>query len=140
MGISCKQCGGTSFVKNGFVRSLQRYRCKKCGCNFTATNSRGFPIATKALTVLLYRSGMFSFRKLGKLLGISAVTAYKWVHQESPDSLAEIMEEVREMEMEELCRLLYAKRASFGNERPILVSQSTVSPGLWLAVIVVGKI
>jgi transposase len=41
MELSCKKCGSASFVKNGFVRGLQRYRCRSCGFNFTATPNRG---------------------------------------------------------------------------------------------------
>ena len=32
--IICKGCGASDYVKNGYVRGLQRYRCKECGCNF----------------------------------------------------------------------------------------------------------
>ena len=35
--IVCKRCAAANYVKNGKVRALQRYRCKACGCNFTAT-------------------------------------------------------------------------------------------------------
>ena len=49
MELSCKRCGSTSFVKHGFVRGLQRYRCKTCGLNFTDTPKRGRSEATKAL-------------------------------------------------------------------------------------------
>jgi len=33
--IECKRCGKSNFTKNGFVRGVQRYHCKSCGCNFT---------------------------------------------------------------------------------------------------------
>ena len=29
-----KKCGFDQYVKNGRVRSEQRYKCKVCGCNF----------------------------------------------------------------------------------------------------------
>jgi hypothetical protein len=127
------------FCKEWFVRSLQRYRCKKCGCNFTATPKRGRSLGIRALAVWLYRSGKISFRKLGKLLGVSAVSVYKWVHQESeawPES--GIWKETREMEMGELCLFLYDKKTSIGFENPVLVTHAMVSPELWVAVIM-GK-
>src|SRR4030042_4855064 len=97
MELSCKKCGSTSFVKHGFVRGLQRYRCKTCGLNFTATPKRGRSEATKALAVLLYSFGKASFRWLGKLLDVSAVTAYKGVRQAAealpePEGRGEIRE------------------------------------------------
>src|SRR5215212_12034751 len=55
--VSCKRCAGAAFVKNCTVRGHQRYRCKACGCNFTATPERGKPPAMKALAVLLYAMG-----------------------------------------------------------------------------------
>lgn len=140
MEFACKQCGSTSFVKNGFVRKLQRYRCKKCGCNFTATLKRGRPIGIKALAILLYRSGRISFRRLGELLGISSVSAHKWVRQASEASRSEIMQEIREMELDDLFHFLYAKRISIGFEKPMLVTHGVVSPELWLAVILVAAI
>src|SRR4051795_9262777 len=52
--LSCQSCGGTEAAKSGFVRGLQRYRCRSCGCNFTNTPARGKPAAMKAMAVLLY--------------------------------------------------------------------------------------
>jgi transposase-like protein len=52
--IICKRCQATEYVKNGMVRGLQRYRCRKCFCNFTATKPHGKPAAIKALALLLY--------------------------------------------------------------------------------------
>ena len=138
MGISCKQCGSTSFVKNGFVRNLQRYRCKKCGCNFTATPKRGCSIDIRALAIWLYRSGRISYRKVGSLLGVSAVSAHKWIHQEAGGAQSTKMEEIREIEVEELCRLLCGKATSIGCGKPMLVMHGEVSRRLWLAVIIVG--
>lgn len=63
------------------MRGLQRYRCKTCGFHFTATPKRGRSEATKALAVLFYSFGKASFRWLGKLLGVSGLSTYKWVRQ-----------------------------------------------------------
>jgi transposase len=57
----------------------QRYRCKTCGRNFTATPPRGKPPAMKALAVLLYGLGNVSQGMIAKLLGVSHVAVYKWV-------------------------------------------------------------
>src|SRR4051794_24607578 len=57
----------------------QRYRCKACGCNFTATPERGKPEAMKALAVLLYAMGNASQGMIAKLLGVSHVTVYRWL-------------------------------------------------------------
>ena len=57
MGLRCKRCGAEEHVKNGFMKGLQRYRCKACGLNFTDTPPRGMPLRVKATAVLLYLSG-----------------------------------------------------------------------------------
>ena len=113
MELTCKRCGSASYVKHGFVRGFQRYRCKTCGFHFTATPKRGRSEATKALAVLLYSFGKASFRWLGKLLGVSGVSTYKWVRQ-AAETLPEpeVREEIREMELDELWHFLHAKKTS----------------------------
>jgi len=136
MELSCKRCGRASFVKNGFVRGLQRYRCQTCGYNFTATPKRGRSEATRALAVLLYSFGKASYRWLGKLLNVSAVSVYKWVRQ-TAETLPEpeLREDIREMELDELWLLLQSKKTSVGLGKPMIVTHGVVSPGWWVAVI-----
>ena len=81
--LSCKCCGGTEAAKSGFVRRLQRYRCRACGCNFTNTPPRGKPAAMKAMAVLLYAMGNMSFGMIGRILGVSDVSILRWVRAEA---------------------------------------------------------
>jgi transposase-like protein len=76
--ITCKRCQATEYVKNGSVRGLQRYRCRRCSDNFTATKPRGKPAAMKALALLLYAMGNMSFRSIGRLLKVSEVSVLRW--------------------------------------------------------------
>src|SRR4051812_40484499 len=78
--LRCKHCGSGSFVRNGMANGHQRYRCKACGRSFTATPARGKPPAMKALAVLLYALGNVSQGMIAKLLGVSHVAVYEWVH------------------------------------------------------------
>ena len=80
MGLRCKRCGSEEQVKNGLMRSKQRYRCKACGLNFTDTPARGKPLAMKATAVLLYVSGL-SMNHTAKLLGVSTPTIQAWLEQ-----------------------------------------------------------
>ena len=77
--LVCKHCGSGSHVRNGVTHGHQRYRCKACGRNFTATPPRGKPPAMKALAVLLYALGNVSQGMIAKLLGVSHVAVYRWV-------------------------------------------------------------
>ena len=80
MGLRCKRCGAEEHVKNGFMKGLQRYRCKACGLNFTDTPPRGMPLRVKVTAVLLYLSGL-SMNRTAKLLGVSTPSVMTWIEQ-----------------------------------------------------------
>ena len=80
MGLRCKPCGSEEHVTNGFMRGMQRYRCKACGLNFTDTPPRGMPLGMKVTAVLLYVSGL-SMNRTAKLLGVSTPTILAWIEQ-----------------------------------------------------------
>src|SRR3982751_905706 len=80
MGLRCKRCGSEVHVKNGLMRTKQRYLCKACGLNFTDTPARGKPLALKAAAVLLYVSGL-SMNRTAQLLGVSTPTIQAWLEQ-----------------------------------------------------------
>ncbi len=86
--LCCKHCGSASFVRNGMAAGHQRYRCKACGRNFTATPARGKPPAMRALAVLLYALGGVSQGMIAKLLGVSHVAVYKWIKAAGEDAPA----------------------------------------------------
>jgi transposase len=80
MALCCKRCGSEAHVKNGRMRGKQRYLCKSCGLNFTATPPRGKPLQVKATAVLLYVSGL-SMNRTAKILGVSTPTVQTWLEQ-----------------------------------------------------------
>jgi transposase len=80
VGLRCKRCGSEDHVKNGLMRTKQRYRCKGCGLNFTDTPARGKPLALKVAAVLLYVSGL-SMNRTAQLLGVSTPTIQTWLEQ-----------------------------------------------------------
>ena len=80
MGLRCKRCGSDEHVKNGLMRTKQRYLCKGCGLTLTDTPPRGKPLALKAAAVLLYVSGL-SMNRTAQLLGVSTPTIQAWLEQ-----------------------------------------------------------
>ena len=80
MALRCKRCGSEEQVKNGFMKGLQRYRCKACGLNFTDTPPRGMPLHIKLTAVLLYVSGL-SMNRTAKMLGVSTPSVMTWIEQ-----------------------------------------------------------
>jgi transposase len=80
VGLRCKRCGSEEHVKNGLMRTKQRYLCKACGLNFTDTPPRGKSLALKVAAVLLYVSGL-SMNRTAQLLGVSTPTIQAWLEQ-----------------------------------------------------------
>jgi insertion element IS1 protein InsB len=78
--LRCKRCGSTEPIKNGFMRGKQRYRCKACGLNFTATPPPGKPLALKVAAVLLHLSGL-SMNRTARLLGVSTPSVMTWIER-----------------------------------------------------------
>lgn len=76
---SCPNCGSDHYVKSGIINNRQRYKCKKCGYNFTV-NKLGKKIddyyVNKALQ--LYLEGL-TYREIERILGISHVSIMNWV-------------------------------------------------------------
>ena len=76
--MHCPKCHYAQFTKNGFVRGLQRYYCKSCGCNFTQSHKHGHPMKDKILAVVLHLSGM-SMNSIAPIIGVSTQTIMRWI-------------------------------------------------------------
>ncbi len=134
-GLVCKKCGGGEHVKSGFVRGLQRYRCKGCGCNFTATKPRGKPAAMKALAVLLYAMGNSSQGMIARLLGVSHVAVYKWLRAEAeatPEPSVQPSEGI--VQIDEMWHYVNGKKTRFGFGAPMILWHGEAWPGSWVGV------
>ena len=133
--ITCKRCHAAEYVKNGKVRGLQRYRCQRCACNFTATPPRGKPAAMKALTLLLYAMGNMSYRMIGRVLDTSHVSIYHWIRAEAEKLPAPSMPtEVKVVMLDEMWHFLQKNHKSSGSGGPMILLSGEPSPGLWVDV------
>ena len=133
--ISCRRCAGAAFVKNGTVRGHQRYRCKACGCNFTATPERGKPAAMTALAVLLYALGNVSQGMIAKLLGVSHVAVYKWIRAAGEDAPApSAASSSGIIQIDEMWHFVDGKKTRFGSGRPLTLWHGEPWPGSWVGV------
>ena len=74
----CKNCAASEYVKAGFVKGEQRYKCKKCGCQFVPTRHKGRSEQEKLTAVWLYSHGL-SFRSIAKFLKVSVRSVFVWV-------------------------------------------------------------
>ena len=133
--IICKRCQATDYVKNGIVRGLQRYRCRPCGCNFTATKARGMPAAAKALATLLYAMGNMSFCGIARLLNVSDVAVLKWVRKEAEALPApEMPANVEIVMLDEMHHFLKKSQKSYGFGERMILSSGELFPGFWVGV------
>ena len=76
--MHCPKCLSEVYVKNGLVRKKQRYKCKKCECNFTQQHKRGARLEQKLLALKLYLEGQ-GFRSIGRVLNVHNVTVLNWI-------------------------------------------------------------
>lgn len=77
--MECKFCHRTGVVKNGYVRGLQRYRCKDCGKNQVAGDKRvkySNELRKQALAMYLNSSGI---RSIGRVLGVPFQLVSYWI-------------------------------------------------------------
>lgn len=77
--MKCPRCNSENAVKNGFAVSRQRYKCKRCGCQFTRSDPRGKSAKDKQLAAFLHASGV-PMTTVAKLVGVSVQTVSRWIH------------------------------------------------------------
>ena len=130
--VSCKNCHQNNTIKNGYVRSKQRYKCNNCGYNFVLGDARHKQATElkKALSIILYSLGKSSFGFLGKLFGVSRTTTYYWVRQiaeatEEPT----IGDEIRSIDFDEMWHFIQSKKESSGLSKPWIIVQGELLPG-----------
>lgn len=78
--MNCPKCESTDFVKDGFVRQKQRYKCKSCGCHFTQSYQGKKPPMIKLLACVLYLNGL-GFRRIGAILNVNYNSVIRWVKE-----------------------------------------------------------
>ncbi|MBQ8676850.1 MAG: hypothetical protein IJ529_00075 [Alphaproteobacteria bacterium] len=76
--IICRRCQSTDLRKNGLVFGRQRYKCKKCGYQFTKTSPHGKSAKDKNAAVALCRLGV-SQNQTAKILGVTPPSVARWL-------------------------------------------------------------
>ena len=105
--MKCPKCESEEKTKNGFKNSVQRYKCKRCGCNYTKSKPYGYSIEVKRKALKYYLEGI-GFRRIERLLGMSHVTVINRV-KKAGEKINDIAfeekksEKVDALEMDELC-------------------------------------
>ena len=78
--LKCVKCGSVEAVKNGFVNGWQRYKCKKCGYQYTKQSPQGQSIFVQILASTLFLVG-FTKREIARIVGVSAMSVVRWIRK-----------------------------------------------------------
>ncbi len=78
--LKCIKCGSVEAVKNGFVNGWQRYKCKKCGYQYTKQSPQGQSIFVQILASTLFLVG-FTKREIARIVGVSAMSIGRWIRK-----------------------------------------------------------
>tara|TARA_B100002049_G_scaffold132993_1_gene98497 strand:- start:277 stop:714 length:438 start_codon:yes stop_codon:yes gene_type:complete len=119
--MTCPKCDSEDYVKSGFMKGKQRYKCKKCKCNFTQSHKRGANLKTKLQALQLYLEGM-GFRAIGRIIGVNNVTVLNWIRSMG-DSVksyvqTEMPTDIRHVdfiEMDEMWHFTVKKNENYGS-------------------------
>jgi len=116
----CPKCESCEHVKSGFKNKKQRYKCKKCGCNFTQNNLRTYSFKIKFQAVKLYLEGV-GLRSIGRILNVSNVTILFWirnfgvlVRDYAQNQLPKDIQEVEVIEIDEMWHFTQKKYGGSG--------------------------
>ncbi len=134
--LNCKKCASTSFVKSGHVRGLQRYKCKDCGCQFTATKVRGVNPALKSFAIVMYGYCGVSMGNIARLFNVSTVAVLKWVRSAAaqinpPDKI----NEAEVVMIDEFWHFVNGKKTLFGCGEPLMGYRVRLLDDTWALVL-----
>ena len=117
----CPKCSSDQVVKNGIHLNKQRFRCKKCGFQFTRKTPRGRPVTEKTTAILLYTLGL-SFNSIARIYGVASSTVMRWVRDAAgkPYEATQLGEAIV-IEPDELSSFLHNSKKNLGQGRAIVI-------------------
>lgn len=124
MSIKCKRCGSDSWVKNGMVQGVQRYKCKSCAYNYINRDKRQKYTEADRLEVLKLYLENCGIRTIERLTGIRNSQISKWILKSAEDLQNEIskakhsvnsIKDIEILEIDELCTYIKKDPKMAGN-------------------------
>lgn len=131
--MTCPKCGSDAHVKNGFVKGIQRFKCKSCGCQFTRDTPHGYPAKIKILALILCLCGV-PMRAVGQVLGVSGQSVMRWVKiygNACREELENCKIAEEEIEIDEMHHFIEKKTASLGVENTWSFHSTCARLDLW---------
>lgn len=127
--MHCPKCGSVKRVKAGFIKDVQRYKCKDCSCQFTRSEPKGFPLRIRLTAILLYVHGL-SLNAIAKLVGASTPAVLRWVKQFAKDQCEmPIPGESTVVELDEMWHYIKKNSKKSGSDHPLIIIADDLSTG-----------
>lgn len=126
----CPKCSHNQIVKAGKIWGKQRWKCKKCGHQFTRDTPRGRPIWQKQISVFLYCHGV-SMNALARMFKVQTSSVLKWIkkfaeeHYEKPEPQGKAIV----MELDEIWHYVKKNPASAGYGKLLIVIEDNCLTG-----------
>ena len=123
---SCKKCESNEYVKAGFVKGEQRYKCKKCGCQVVPTRQKGRNKQEKLLAVWMYAHG-YSFRTISRFLKVSAKSVFVWLKNSAKNNYSKPAptDDSVVIELDEMWPVVRSKKDKYEFGRPTAEPQNS---------------
>lgn len=115
--MNCTRCNSIEYRKDGFVKGVQRYKCRDCGYKYTVViKSTGKPTSMKRQALQLYLEGL-GFRSIGRYLGVSNVSVLNWIRSfgEWVASLKQAESNIEVVELDEMHSYISSKKTIAGS-------------------------
>ena len=80
MALKCPKCNCVEYSKAGKIKGNQRYKCKKCGCQYQVKKINYERVEQMAIATLLY----INYRPvsdIARIVDVSEKTIYSWMKQ-----------------------------------------------------------
>jgi len=127
--MRCRKCGSEENVRNGKRGSVQCFRCKGCGFQFTKETANGAGRDKRAKAILLYVLGL-SMNATARAHGVCPSTVLRWVRdfairacqKPSPEGSVAV-------ELDEMWHFIRSKKRSAGFGRHIAAIPASSSTG-----------
>ncbi len=115
--MNCPRCSSENRNKDGFVKGVQRYKCKDCKYKYTVElKSTAKPKSMKKQALHLYLEGL-GFRSIGRFLGVSNVSVLNWIRSfgEEVQELKSESQEIEMIELDEMHSYIGSKKTTVGS-------------------------
>ncbi len=97
--MECKHCAGIEYVKDGYVKGKQRYKCKLCSKVFSDGDRRSRYSEEKRVRVVKWSLENVGIRSIERMEGVPAPTILRWIKKFAKVLRGRISQDIQENEV-----------------------------------------